>query len=61
MFPFYENDQNEGWIFSVLDCQCSRQCIAAALEEGLINSAYHDLLILNLHAGQMKEQSFQPI
>jgi hypothetical protein len=61
-FPYYINeDINEGWIFSALDCECSRMDIKAKLDEGTINQNYYDLLIGNLHEGTVKEQRFEPI
>lgn len=61
-FPYFTNiETGEGWIFSALDCDCSRMDIAAKLADETISQTYHDLLIGNLHKGTMKEQRFEPV
>ena len=61
-FPYFTNEETgEAWIFSALDCECSRMDIAAKLQDETINQNYHDLLIGNLHKGIVKDQQFEPV
>ena len=62
LFPYsYDEETGLAWIFSALDCKCSRDDINSHFEAGQINENYKNLLIANLHTGAKKEETFQPV
>ena len=48
-FPYAENESGQKYIFSALDCDCTRDLFDIAEQEGTINREYKDTLIQYLY------------
>lgn len=49
VFPYAVNDAGESYIFSALDCECTREDFETAEQDGTITAAYRTQLISNLY------------
>jgi hypothetical protein len=56
MFPYFVTDESKGYIFSALDCPCSKEDFKIALGNETISQEYHDLLIGNLWNAETGEK-----
>jgi hypothetical protein len=48
-FPYSENEAGESYIFSALDCECTRDLFLIAEQQGIISPNYRTTLLSNLY------------
>ena len=48
-FPYSVNEAGESYIFSALDCECTRTLFEIAEQDGTITAGYKAALIANLY------------
>ena len=50
--PYSTNESGQSYIFSALDCTCSREDFEDAEQDGTITANYHAELLLNLYTAE---------
>ncbi len=56
IYPYFVNEDNEAYIFSALNVECTAMDFDKALNEGEINDQYKNALVANTYGGATPEK-----